>query len=186
MQQRTKAKITTLCAALLLTSGCTAAFLDIARHDIFVKDDVRLIERNYAAADYLIQQAGGYIGKYAVIRAEPLADINQPGMESTFGKLLPEHVGVRLSQLGYQVDLESVIVSPEVNYLKPGEDYKRKAGFILSGSYRRDQTDMNISLRLIDAKNKQVVGVYDYRLPLTREINELARPIPQIMRIEQP
>ena len=171
----------TLCAALF-GSGCTAAFLDTARHGIFVQEDTNFSEKNYAAADYLIQQAKGYVSKYAHIQALPLSDVNQPNMSSTFGKMVPEQIGVRLSQLGYQIDLEKVAISPDINYLRPA-DTSRKANFILSGTFMRARTDMNVSVRMIDTRNNQIVGVFDYTLPLTREINDLARPEPKIIRM---
>jgi len=170
--------------ALLGGSGCTAAFLDMGAHDIFVQERINLSEKNYAAADYLIQQAHGYIGKYAYIKAEPLTDIIQPDMASTFGKMIPEQIGVRLSQLGYRVNLDRVALAEDTNYLRPADMGDKQPDFILSGSFMRARTDMAVSVRLIDPHNNQVVAVFDYKLPLTREIADLAKPKPKIIRLE--
>ena len=142
-------------------------------------------EKNYAAADYLIQQAHGYVSKYAYIKAMPLTDVIQPEMASTFSKMVPEQIGVRLSQLGYRVNLDRVALAEDTNYLSPGDMGGKEPDFLLSGSFMRTRTDMDVSVRLIDPQNNQVVAVFDYKLPLTRDIADLAKPKPKIMRIGQ-
>jgi hypothetical protein len=160
--------------ALLTTGGCTAILLDTAANNIFVEKKTNFAEKNYAAADYLIQQAKSYVSRYDVITAQPLSDIDQPGMSSTFGKMVPEQMGVRLSQLGYTVDLDNVAISPDLAYLRPADGYIQN---------KRD--DMDVSLRMIDARNNQVVAVFDYTLPMTREIADLAKPQAQIIRLPE-
>jgi TolB-like protein len=171
--------------ALLATGGCTAVLLDTAAHNIFVEKKTNFTEKNYAAADYLIQQAKSYINRYAVITAQPLSDIDQPGMSSTFGKMVPEQIGVRLSQLGYTVDLDNVAISPDLSYLKPAEGHAQKTRFVLTGTFLRKRNDMDVSLRMIDTRNSQVVAVFDYTMPLTREVADLAKPQAQIIRLPE-
>jgi hypothetical protein len=171
--------------ALLTTGGCTAILLDTAANNIFVEKKTNFAEKNYAAADYLIQQAKSYVSRYDVITAQPLSDIDQPGMSSTFGKMVPEQMGVRLSQLGYTVDLDNVAISPDLAYLRPADGYIQKTRFVLTGTFMRKRDDMDVSLRMIDARNNQVVAVFDYTLPMTREIADLAKPQAQIIRLPE-
>lgn len=174
-----------LVGGLFLNTGCTTMFLDTAANGIFVQEEVNFSEKNYAAADYLIQQAKSYISRYAHIEARPLTDVQQPDMGSTFSKMVPEQIGIRLSQLGYQVNLGRVATAEDTNYLKPSDESLSKSGdFILSGSFMRNRTDMDISMRIIDAENNQVIAVFDYKLPLTREVAELAKPKPKIIRLD--
>lgn len=175
-------------AAMLALGGCTAAFLDTAAHGIFVQEDTNFAEKNYAAADYLIGQAGTYINRhYDIIRATPFGDQKQPAMESDIGKLIPQQVGVRFSQLGYMVDLQSVVTGEDVNYLKPPASISgKKPNFLLTGSYVRGRTDMDVSMRLVDARNARVVAAFDYTVPLTRQVNDMAAPQPKIMRMTPP
>jgi TolB-like protein len=171
--------------ALLSLGGCAAAFLNTAAHGIFIQDETNFAEKNYAVADYLIGQAKTYINRHHdVIKAVPLGDQMQPAMESEIGKMIPEQIGVRLSQLGYKLDLESVLTSEDLNYLKPAQGSTDKPDFILSGTFLRGRSDMDVSVRIIDAKNSRVIAAFDYKLPLTRQVNDLASPQPKIMRME--
>lgn len=171
-----------VCCAAMAQGGCTAAFLDTATHGIFVQDEVNFAEQNYAAADYLIQQARHFVNKRkALITAMPLSDVKQPEMDSAFSRMVPEQIGVRLAQLGYRVDLKDVAAN--ANYLSPGDMATQSPDFTLSGTFLRQRTDMNISVRLTDTRSGQVVGVFEYTLPLTRQVDDLARPKPKIVRM---
>lgn len=172
-------------SALVFTGGCTAAFLDTAAHGIFVQEETNFSEKNYAAADYLIQQGKSFISRHALITAQPLSDVNQPNMESQFGKMVPEQIGIRLSQLGYRMDLQHVATAEDTNYLRPAISSNEKTDFVLSGTFHRRRIEMDVSVRMIDTRNNRVVAVFDYTLPLNREIADLARPQPKIMRLPQ-
>jgi TolB-like protein len=188
MMRARLAGITVLALALGSLTACTAAFLDTAAHGIFTQEKTNLTEKNYAVADYLIGQAQTYINRHHdTIRATPLADRNQPEMDSKIGRIIPEQIGVRFSQLGYSVDLASVSTSEDTAVLTPGTKRdERKPDFLLSGSFTRGRSDMDVSLRLIDAANNRVVAAFDYKLPLTRDVNDLAAPQPRIMRMTAP
>lgn len=175
-----------LCAAAaLILTGCTAAFLNTAAHGIFSQKDVNLREKNYAAADYLIGQAQTFIGRNDYIFVEPLGDVNQPSMTSDLSKMIPEQIGIRMSQLGYNMNLERVATGPDTNYLKPPASLKKEPAFILTGSYLRNRVDMDVSMRMVDARSARVIATYDYKLPLNRQISELAAPQAKIIRLPQ-
>ncbi len=169
--------------AVLACGGCTQAFLNTAAHGIFSQEETNFIEKNYAVADYLIGQARNRVSRNAEISATPLTDTEHPGMDSTISRMIPEQIGVRLAQLGYKVDLENVATSPNTNYLKPAEGSMTGAAFIISGTFTRHRTEMDVSARITDASTAQVVAAFDYTLPLTRETDDLSRPKPQIIRM---
>ena len=174
-----------LALGAMATSGCTMALLDSAAAGIFPNEDVNFTSQNYSAADYLVQQAKPFIDRYAVIQAQPLSDTDHPEMESTYGKMVPEQIGIRLSQLGYRMDLANVATAADTNYLKPSASaMKKNPEFILSGTFTRRRIEVDVSTRIIDTRNGRVVAVFDYTLPRSREVDELARPKPKIMRVK--
>lgn len=170
-------------ATVLALGGCTAAFLNTAAHGIFTQEETNFREKNFATADYLVGQARAFIKRNDLVVAEPLSDVHQPGMESEMSKMIPEQIGVRMSQLGYRMDLEKVATSKDTNYLRPAKSDNAKPKYILTGTFLRQRRDMDVSVRIVDAGNARVIAAFDYTLPLTREINELASPQPKIIRM---
>ncbi|HOO81510.1 MAG TPA: FlgO family outer membrane protein [Alphaproteobacteria bacterium] len=171
-------------AVLMLASGCSPEALNTAAYGIFPQEQTNFKEQNYAAADYLIQQARTFIGRGDLLIAKPLSDTNQPSMSSTISKMIPEQIGIRLSQLGYRMDLSGVATGPDINYLKPSITREEKPDFVLSGTYLRRRIEMDVSLRIVDIKAGRVVASYDYILPLNRETAELSKPQPKIVRMD--
>ena len=179
----TRFKLLTLGTALLALTGCSSEFLDTRTYGIFPQQETNFTEQNYAVADYLSGQAYSFINKRDLIVAELLTDQEQPGMTSTLSKMIPEQVGIRLSQLGYRMDLSKVATSADTNYLKPSIASGEKPDFVVSGTYLRRRIEMDVSMRIIDVRAGRVVAAYDYILPLTRETNEMATPAPKIERV---
>lgn len=183
-----------MCCGVLLCAGCTlspftvgSAAWTAAAHGVFSPDDPKFIEKNYAAADYLVQQADDFVDRHRdLIVAKPLSDETQPDMASDFGKMVPEQIGIRLSQLGYRLDLRSVATQADTNYLEPGSYYKQRPDFVLSGTYLRRRSEMDVSTRITDLRNGRVVAVFDYTLPLRGDARDLARPKPRIIRMTTP
>lgn len=166
--------------AVLSLTACTAAFLDTASYGVFQEQDVNLAEKNYAAADYLIQQADTFVMPYHLIRPVRLTDLQNPQVTSRLGNVIPEQVGVRLSQLGYRIDLAQVATSPDVEFLRPADLKEDEAAdYNLSGTYLRNRNSLDINLRLVDRKNNRVVAAFNYDLPLNRTIAALMEPQPR-------
>jgi len=174
------------CAALILGTGCTAVVASGAAvvGYMSLEEEANFTEQNYAVADYMIQQASTFIDRRRdLIIAQPLSDSLQPGMGSTISKMIPERVGIRLSQLGYRMDLSHVATAADTNYLKPATVAGEKPDFMLSGTYTRRRNEMDVNMRIVDMRSGRVVSVYDYILPLTREAKKLAQPKPKIVRL---
>lgn len=163
------------CGDAITTVGAGLMANDLATY--LRKPPVNITQYNYAAADYLVQQSRTYITRRDVIKAIPLTDEDEPRVFSNIGSDIPEQVGIRFSQLGYKVDLSDVLTTNDnVNYLKPAGRLTEAADFYLGGTYLRRSKGLEISLRLSDADTGQVVAVFDYTMPMSREISDLSEP----------
>ncbi len=176
------------CVSALSLSGCTpilAGSAAVAAHQKFTKEGPNLAAQNYAVADFLIQQADTYVKPKSLIVVEPLTDIQTPEVSTTLARLVPEQIGIRLSQLGYRVDLGQVTTSADTNYLRPAMKSGEKADFILTGNYLRGRRAVDVKVRMIDVNRNQIVAVFDYPIESNSDIRKLSEPKPKIMRVEQ-
>ncbi len=190
-----KKKLTALCAVSLVVpfflGGCTMAMLDTATHGIFQDQEVNIAEKNYAAADYLVHQAQSFIQEQTIIKAGPLGEEYEPNITSRIGQLIPEQIGIRFSQLGYNVDLSEVMDDQQpanIGPLDKSHDRDRFIGrtpstILLNGTYLRTGLDLQISVRMIDTGSGRVVAAFDYTLPMTNEIADLSEPRPRIYKV---
>lgn len=170
-------------AAMFIGAGCDPQMLDTASFGIFPQQETNWTQQNYAVADYLTQQTNSYIGRGDLIAAKPLVDTEQPGMASDISKMIPEQIGTRLAQLGYRMDLSQVAYAADPNYIAPNLRAGEKPGYILSGSYTRRRTEMDVNIRITGAQTGRVIAAHSYVMPRTREVNELATPEPKIVRM---
>lgn len=167
-----------LCACLLAClpalSGCTATsvFTDRA-HDFFLSEDVNLIEKNYAAADYLAGLTHATLSKYTPIEIGQLAHANKVGLSSAFGSLVPEQVGARMAQLGYTV------VTPE-----RGTAASTNRGAIITGTYLPNGPQADINLRIVNKQSGQIIGAFDYNVPINSEIGKLLEERPTATKVD--
>lgn len=168
-------------AAGILTA-CSAAFLDTSALGIFQRKDINLTEKNYAAADFLIQQGINFVNKGDLIKATPLSESNEQHKVTKIAKIIPEEAGIRLAQLGYRLDLAEVTSSPDANYLKPQMIAGEEPKFLIGGSYLRRRLEMDVSLRITEVKTSRVVAAFNYTLPMNRDINEISAPEIEIYR----
>lgn len=174
---------------LLAITGCTAIMAGsgyVAAQNYMNKEGINLAAQNYAVADFLIQQAETYIKPTSLIVAEPLSDIQTPEVSTTIARLIPEQIGIRLSQLGYRVDLAQVTNSADTNYLRPAMKTGEKADFVLTGNYLRRNSTLDVKVRIIDVNRNRIVAVFDYPIEMDSEMRKLANPRPTIMRVETP
>jgi len=172
--------------SLIALSGCEPLMVGaglVAANEIINEQDPNFAAQNYAVADYLISQADTYIDRDDLILAEPLTDIQAPEISTTIAKLIPEQIGVRLSQLGYRLDLSRVATSGTTSYVRPALTENRKPDFLITGNYlRRTNHDIDIKARIIDLKTNSIVAVFDYSIYMTRGVRDLSTPKPKIIR----
>ncbi|MGB4057191.1 MAG: hypothetical protein WBK77_03820 [Alphaproteobacteria bacterium] len=157
--------------------GGTAAVLNI-----FDRPDVNLAEKNYAAADYLMQAGGNFATKRDTIKAVALQNIAEPALTTRIGRVIAKQTGERLQQLGYNVDLTTVSTPIENDMPYAAPIAVEQADFILSGTYRNEKSRVDVRLRLVDAKSGKSVAQFDYGLPMSHEIQKMTRPKPKIFR----
>ncbi len=192
-----KKKHLTILAAVtlapLLLGGCSLALMDSAAHGIFQYEDVNMSEKNYAAADFLAHQARTFIKDQTIIKVSPLGEAYEPNITSRIGKIIPQQVGVRFSQLGYNVDLTAVededSPTPLGPFDKKGHDLKfagrTPSTVLLNGTYTRDGNDLLINLRMVDTDSGRVVGAFNYSFPMSGQIADLSEPRPRIFKIPE-
>ncbi len=166
-------------------TGMTSALMefDAASLNIFQKQNVNLKEKNFAAADYLIHQARTYISYQDSIKVLPLLDAQEPSFSAPIGEVISEQVGLRLSQLGYAMNMSEVMLPEERANL--GIPPASKASFTLSGTYQRQGQDLEVNLRITELSSARIIGSFEYFMPMSREIADLSTPEPRIFRISE-
>lgn len=178
---------TALCLTFPLSlMGCetlTYSGAALVANDIFNQQPHNFTAQNYAVADYLLQHARSYLNRGSLIKAKPLIDMEAPELTSTLAKLIPEQVGVRLSQLGYTVNLSDVTTVPETAYMNAGEEAGKEPEFILTGHYIRSRPHLEIKSRIIDVKSNRIIASFDYTIDYDARVRELAEPKPLITKL---
>ncbi len=164
------------CGEVIGFKVASAGLLAVS-HGIFSRPDVNLKEKNYAAADFLVSQVSPHIDALETIDVRPLEEMDHAGITSPFGRRVSEGVGLRFSELGYHVDLHKV----SINDPSPASD---RADFRLKGTYAVKANQVDVYLRVIEIKNGQIVGRFDYSMPLSSEIRQLAQTQPRIFKVK--
>jgi TolB-like protein len=165
------------CSNPILTGGAAGI------NYIFDRPEVNLAEKSYAAADYLMQQGGNFVHKQNnQIKVMPLRNYAAPDLSTRIGRVISKHIGERLQQLGYQVDVVHVSQNIENDFpyvdIQPNEN----PDFVMSGTYYNDHHELDVKLRLMDARTGELVGQFDYSMPMSWEIQRMSRPKPKIIR----
>ncbi len=155
-----------------------------AKYGVFSRTDVNLKEKSYAAADFLAVKMIDAVRTNHVILAQALEEADHPGISSPLGSYIPEAVGLRFIELGYNVWLHDVAANGNKGlYPPPPKD--AKADFILKGTYLPHIKGVDVSLRIIDVKSSLVVASFDYLLPPSKEVRDLSKTQTRIFRISE-
>lgn len=197
LRRQGKRKTFVLCAASLLLSGTLLSGCEVtnfqiattaitaATQGLFSDPKVNLREKNYAAADYLLQQSGNYLNRTGVIEARALTEADNPAAVSALGRRMADDVGQRLAELGYNVNLRHVASKVDSTLYPPGAA-QEAAQFILSGSYLKKDKKLEVFLRIFEPGTQRVVSSFNYTMPYSSEIRRLAEADTQIIRLEGP
>lgn len=170
------------CAELTGYKAVTAG-LYAAGQGAFSNPDVNLQEKNYAAADFLAVQMQRHVSPFDDILVLPLEEVDHAGISSDFGASVPEGVGLRLVELGYKVWLGAVAAGGNSG-LYPSAPPNEAIEYVLKGTYAVHQKDVDVYLRVIDQTTKQVVGRFDYKMPLSKELRTLSQTQTQIFKVK--
>lgn len=161
------------------------AVSNLANSDIFLREDVNLLDKSTVAADYIISQAQSFIDHGDVIRMDRLIHIDEPALSSQIAEKIPEQIGTRFSQLGYHVDVSQVQSGGHsATAVGVPSSSAKKPDFVTSGTYKRERWKLYVNLKITEVETGRVVGAFDYRMPISREINALSKPQAKIMRVE--
>lgn len=178
-------KIVALIPVMLL-AACTSVVMGggAAVMNIFDRPDVNLAEKNYAAADYLMQAGGNFVTRHDDVKAVALQNSAEPQLSTRIGRIIAQQTGERLQQLGYRVDLTDVSANVEHDfpYAAPAPD--RQPDFVLSGTYLNAKSKVDVKLRLVNAHTGAVVASFDYGLLMSHEIQRMTKPSPLIYRTD--
>ena len=177
--------------AFAALAGCSGAegqatMAALSSFDLFdyFQGDVNLAEKNYAAADYLADRGKGFVKKEDGIKALPLLDEDEPRMETKFGRRIPEQIGERLNELGYNVDITGVATGVDPAFQATQQTVMSNPRYLLTGSYARKTSQINIRLRMQDAVTGQVRAMYDYALPRHGNVRKDSKAEPMIMKVD--
>jgi TolB-like protein len=178
-------KLLHLIIPALLLAGCNIAAIGggvVGANYLFDRPDVNLAEKSYAATDYLMQQGGNFVTKRDQIKVMPLRNYAEPQLSTRIGRVISKHIGERLQQLGYQVDVVHVSQNIENDFPYVDIQPTDNPDFVMSGTYFNDHHKLDVKLRLFNAKTGELVGQFDYNMPMSHEIQRMSRPKPKITR----
>lgn len=194
--QSSRKKTLLPCAAVLLLSampllGCGITRFDVATaaigaatQGLFSDPQVNLREKNYAAADYLVQQSGNYMNYTGTIEARALAEADNPGAVSALGRRISDDIGQRLAELGYTVNLSQVSSEVDKKLYPPAGTQAPE--FILTGSYLKKKKKIEVYLRIMEAATQRIVSSFNYTMPYSSELRRLGDADTQIIRLDGP
>lgn len=149
------------CTALM-TGGCEAVVMGVAAPGIIKQDRVNLLNASYAAADTLSQQSKKTFSFDTPLHVSTLTEmvdmsVEHPKANPKVGQVLADQLRERFVQLGYTV--------PEGNYHGGGTGE-------VSGTYDIKDGTMTVHLTMTNHATREIVGVYDYALPVTYDIKK--------------
>lgn len=170
--------------ALAILPGCAAKEIfagSIVKtaYDFFQREDINLVEKSYAAADYLEPQMSEFVSKSAPIAIQPLTLVGEPEITSDLGRKVTQQVGERLRQLGYHIILDEQMPGA----VKGVSVHGHEPQFVLGGTYDTARRQVPISLRVVSASDGRVVGSFDYMIPRTGDIRTESESRPSITRV---
>ena len=169
----------------LVLSGC--AVVDEMKTALFEVKTVNLTESSYGAADMLAQQSKARMTTHTPLRIAMLTDVTTPYEVTAFGQQVANQLGSRFVQLGYNV--QSVPLPPALMPdlaggqavatgggpqpvqmgVKPSTG---KGDVMVTGTYVRFKNSIQVSLKMLQGADQQVIAAYDYVLPMTRDLRD--------------
>lgn len=172
--------------AALFCGGC--AVTEEIETALFDTTKVNLAENTYAATDMLAQQTKAHMTPMTPLKMAVIANVAAPEEITPLGQQLANHIGARFVQLGYNV--QSLPLPPAMGAMPSmplpldasGAPQPRQMGMkpsgggeaLATGTYTRGKKDILVSLRVIQSPDQRIIAAYDYTLPLTRELRDMA------------
>ncbi len=185
-------------APLLLLGACTATPHDTgappadALEAEAPEDDAGpsgLIGHSYQAADNLLLNLRLPLEADKQILTTSIANIDDLESSSTFGRIVAEQIGSRISQYGYRVSeiktgssflirerSGEFILSREVSRLNAMQN----AGSVIAGTYAVGFDAIYVNVRLIRVSDSRVLAAHDFSIPVTMDVRRLITIKPKL------
>ena len=177
-----------LALALWSMTGLNACMLiQQVEKELFDTRTANLTESSYAATDMLATQTRDTISAVTPVRVVALTDTANPEEITPFGQQIANSVASRLVQLGYNVrsypDAAAIPSAGAASPVSVGSPQPVQTGIapgmsrgqvMIGGTYTRTGDSVLMSLRAVQENDHRMVGAYDYTLPLTHDVRNLA------------
>jgi len=156
--------------------------------------DSYLIRANYDAMDKTLEAIESSRLNFRLNKNRPMivtsfADIDDVRFSSTFGRMIGEQIGSRLSQSGYRViepKMRGNIFIPHPDRGASGGEFmlsrelvnlsfEQDAQAVIVGTYAAAKDLVYVTLKVIDVKDNSIVYSMDYAIPLDDNTKKLLR-----------
>ncbi|MDY6992506.1 MAG: FlgO family outer membrane protein [Pseudomonadota bacterium] len=179
---------------LCLISSCSVRHVAFGRCDTRIQTaecyqnapvDADLVANSFAAADQLILNADLTAApQHARLLVTTIADINNLEDSTPLGRLLGEQLSTRLAQQGYTV-IEAKLGSGLTVIPRTGEfvlsraireiGRQHNANSAVTGTYAVGQTQVYVTLKLVDCQDGRILSSHAYSLPIGPNTQALLR-----------
>lgn len=173
-----------LCISILILTSCS--------NQPEIKDE-DLVKASYIAADSLLKEAERH-SKDSIKMAQfdlnktilvaSFVNIDDMQMSSTFGRIVAEQIGSRVSQQGYKVIemklRNSVFVQEQTGELLLSREIleislNHDAHAVIVGTYAEGKEKVYVTAKLIRASDAVILASHDYSLPVGPNTKGLLR-----------
>lgn len=156
--------------------------------------DSYLIRANYEALDRTLEAIEHSRLNFRLNKNRPMivtsfADIDDVRFSSTFGRMIGEQIGSRLSQSGYRViepKMRGNIFIPHPDRGASGGEFmlsrelvnlsfEHDAQAVIVGTYAAAKDLVYVTMKVIDVKDNSIVYSTDYAIPLDDNTKKLLR-----------
>jgi len=181
-----------LLALAPLLSGCDTLVADRSIPPLYGVDfpmtrDSDIVTVSYAATDRLMNESADAIDRGKPILVTSIADVDNLDQSSSFGRIVSEQIGSRLSQLGYTI-VESKLrgtlaVNGNGEFMLSRDARKIAAAHdaqaVVTGNYAAGSESAIVSLKLIRLTDAKVLAAFDYSMPMGPNTRSLMTPVAQ-------
>jgi len=143
-----------------------------------------IVGSSHAAADALIQAAGGSLGSGGTVIAATFVNIDDLSKSSSFGRIISMLVSTRFTESGITV-IEMQMRNNVYIQQRNGEfllsrelrniSTQHNARAVIVGTYASGRKNVYVTARLIRAASSVVLASYDYSLPLDQDVAYMLR-----------
>jgi len=156
-------------------------------------EDIDLVKTSYSAADSILEEARQHsknniklaqFDPTKTILVASFVNIDDVQTSSTFGRIIAEQIGSRVSQQGYKVvEMKlrgSVFVQEQTGELLLSREIleissNHNADAVIVGTYAESKTTVYVTVKLIRAADAVIIASQDYSLPVGPDTKRLLK-----------